>query len=76
MNEFEKNQRVAEEICRTRQWQGQTFPQGEYVLLLDGEVFALCESLDRAMQTFNETGAEPNRGMVFEVADPVIDVIR
>ena len=76
MTEHEKNQQVADEICRTRQWKDRTFGRGEYVLLLDGEVHAVGESLYDMMQVFEETGADTSRGMVFEVTHPVVDVIR
>ena len=76
MAEFEVNQHVAKQICNTALWNGQHFRLGECVALLDGRVVAVAENLGAALQALRAFDPNPNRGMVFEVGPPVIDVIR
>jgi hypothetical protein len=76
MNEMDINQRVAEQICNEARWNGQTFHWGECVALLDGRVVAVAKDLGGALHTLRVLDANPHRGMVFEVAPAVTDVIR
>ncbi len=76
MNEKEHNLRIAKSICAGFAWNGQTFHDGEYVALLDGEVVAVTDRPDGAISALRAIDPDPNRGMVVEVTHPVIDVIR
>ena len=76
MNELEKNQEIADAICRDFQWEGRDFQLGECVALLDGKVVAVASDLDQALQTLRRNEPDPRRGMLVEVRKPVVDVIR
>ena len=76
MNEMQLNQQVAEQICDARQSNGRQFQAGECVALLDGQVVAVAGDLDAALRSLRALDPDPGRGMVFEVATPVTDVIR
>ena len=76
MNELQFNQQVAEQICDARQSNGRYFQAGEWVALLDGQVVAVAGDLDAALRSLRALDPDPGRGMVFEVAKPVTDVIR
>jgi hypothetical protein len=76
MNEIQLNQQVAEQICDARQSNGRQFHAGEWVALLDGQVVAVARDLDAALRSLRALDPDPGRGMVFEVATPVTDVIR
>jgi hypothetical protein len=76
MNEMLINQEVAERICCAGQLNGRQFQQGECVALLDGRVVAVAANLDAALRALRALDPDPRRGMVFEVAAPVTDVIR
>ena len=76
MNEMQLNQQVAEQICDTRKSNGRPFQLGECVALLDGQVVAVGGDLDAALRVLRTLNPDPGRGMVFEVAIPVTDVIR
>jgi hypothetical protein len=76
MNELEKNQQIADFICRDFEWEGRQFQLGECVALLDGEVVAVASDLDQALQELREIEPDPRRGMLVEVRKPVVDVIR
>jgi hypothetical protein len=76
MNERERNQEIADSICRDFQWQGREFQPGECVALLDGTVVAVAPDLDRALAVLRNIDPDPRRGMLVEVRKPVVDVIR
>lgn len=76
MNELEKNQQIADSICRDFAWEGKEFQLGECVALLDGEVIAVASDLDQALQTLRTIEPDPRRGMLVEVRKPIVDVIR
>lgn len=76
MTEFEKNQQIADSICRDFEWQGRVFRPGECVGLLDGSVVAVTSNLDQALEALRNVEADPRRGMLVEVRKPVVDVIR
>ena len=76
MKEREINQQVAGQICQTARWDGRAFRPGECVGLLDGKVVAVAKDLDGALRALRALDPNPHRGMVFEVAPPVTDVIR
>jgi len=76
MNETGINQQVAEQICNGIRLNGTQFRAGECVALLDGKVVAVAKDLGAAVRALRALDANPQRGMVFEVALPVMDVIR
>lgn len=76
MSEHERNQQVADSICRDFKWQGREFQAGECVALLDGAVVAVAADIDRALEALRTIAPDPRRGMLVEVSRPVIDVIR
>ena len=76
MNETQLNQEAADRICQGHSWNGRRLRRGECVALLDGKVIAVAEDLDGALKSLRATDPNPRRGMVFEVAPPIIDVIR
>lgn len=76
MSELETNQQTADSICRDFRWQGIQFQPGDCVVLLDGSVVAVAPNLDQALQTLRTIEPDPGRGMLVEVRQPVLDVIR
>ena len=76
MTEFEQNEQIAHYICQHGNWQGRSFAQGEYVGLLDGEIVTVGADLDQVVTEVRKHDPAPDRGMVFQVAPPTIDVIR
>jgi hypothetical protein len=76
MNERERNLRIAESIYAMFAWNGKTFHEGDYVALLDGKIIAVAENPDNAISALRALDPDPKRGMVIEVAHPVVDVIR
>jgi hypothetical protein len=76
MNEKECNLRIAESIGAQFAWNGRTFREGDYVALLDGKVVAVADNPAEAISALRALDPDPQRGMVIEVAHPVVDVIR
>lgn len=76
MTEKQLNQQVADRICRDLKFDGQAFRLGQYVSLLDGQVVSVADSADEALKALRTQDPSPQRGMLVEVAPPVIDVIR
>jgi hypothetical protein len=76
MSEQEINQQVAEQICNGGQLNGEHFFPGQCVALIDGKVVAVESDLQAALRALRALEANPKRGMIFEVAAPVTDVIR
>jgi urease accessory protein UreE len=76
MNEKECNLRIAESISAEFAWNGQMFREGDCVALLDGKVVAVADNPDEAISALRALDPDPKRGMVIEVAHPVVDVIR
>jgi hypothetical protein len=76
MSEKQQNQEIADRICREIQWNGQQFRTGECVSLLDGTIVAVAPCLHDAVMALRKADPDPRRGMVFEVAPPVMDIIR
>ncbi len=76
MNEKERNLRIAESILSEFAWNGRTFREGQCVALLDGKIVAVADNPDRAISALRAIDPDPQRGMVIEVAHPVVDVIR
>lgn len=76
MDDIRRNQEVYEHICLDLNWHGRQFHLGDCVALLDGEVVTVSNCLDHALRALREADPDPTRGMVFEVAAPVTDVVR
>jgi hypothetical protein len=76
MNDQDRTRKIAETICERFAWNGQTFKEGEYVAVLDGKIIAVTNNPDDAISALRTAAPDPKRGMVVEVAHPVVDVIR
>jgi hypothetical protein len=76
VDEMLVNQRIAEEICDLGKCNGKQFQRGDCVALLDGKVVAVANDLDTALRTLRALAPEPHRGMLFEVAPRIVEVIR
>ena len=76
MSEKERNLRVAETLCREFEWNGRRFQDGDCVALLDGEIVAVADNPDDAISSLRTIDPDPQRGMVVQVSDPAVDVIR
>ena len=75
-NEKDRNLRIAEAMCRDFEWQGQTFHEGEFVALLDGDVVAVADNPDDAIAARRAKDPNPQHGMVVPITQPTVDVIR
>jgi hypothetical protein len=67
---------VAEALRREHRWNGQTFNDGDYVALLDGNIVAVANNPDDAISALRAAEPDPQRGMVIEVSSPKVDIIR
>jgi hypothetical protein len=76
MSEVELNQQVADQIRGTSAFEGRQYRAGQWLALLDGNVVAVADDLSTALGALRALDADPRRGMVFEVAPPIVDVIR
>ncbi|HVC92266.1 MAG TPA: hypothetical protein VND64_01185 [Pirellulales bacterium] len=76
MTEKEHNLRIAGSISAEFAWDGQSFHDGDCVALLDGKVVAVADNPDEAISALRAIDPDPNRGMVVEVTDPMVDVVR
>ena len=76
MSEQEKNQELADIICRLFEWNGRQFEAGECVALLNGKVVSVDKCLSEALKVLRHLEPDVTRGMVIEVAEPVTDIIR
>jgi len=64
VSEKERNLRVAETLWKEHQWSGQTFNDGDYVALLDGNIVAVADNPDEAYLCVTRCGArsKPRNG--------------
>jgi hypothetical protein len=76
MTEREINQQLADQICHAGRLNGKQFRPGECVALLDGKVVATTKDIESALLALRALDADPSRGMIFEVAPAVMEVIR
>ena len=76
MSEKDRNLRIAESISARFAWNGQTFHEGDFVALLDGQIIAVAKSPQEAIAALRAREPDPKRGMVIEVAHPTVDVVR
>lgn len=76
MNDLDRNQDVADSICRDFAWQGRVFQPGDCVALRDGVVIAVAPDADQALPLIRKIDPNHRRGMLVEVGKPVVDVIR
>lgn len=70
------NDAVARIICERRAFGGQRFEEGSFVAIADGRVIGVGKSFEKADACLATAGIESGEGMVCEVTEPVIDVIR
>lgn len=76
MTEKERNLRIAESISARFAWNGQTFHEGDFVALLEGQIIAVAKTPQDAIAALRAREPNPKRGMVVEVAHPIVDVVR
>ena len=76
MQETQRNQEIADSICRDLRWNGREFAVDDCVALLNGQIVAVTGSIDDALRELRVLEADPSRGMLFEVHPPVVNVIR
>ena len=76
MTEQERNLRIAQGVHRDFAWNGQSFQNGDFVALLDGQIVAVNDNADDAIAVLRALDSDPKRGMVVEVSPTVVDVIR
>jgi hypothetical protein len=76
MRENDLNQQLADSICQSGTLNGRQLQRGQCVALLDGRAVAVEKDLQSALHALRKLDPNPCRGMVFEVAPPVVDVIR
>jgi hypothetical protein len=76
MTGIDQDQRIAEHLCQELTWDGRTFRKGEYVALLEGRIVAVSDSPLEAIRALRGIDPDPRHGMVVEVGQPEIDVIR
>lgn len=75
-SEAKIDQEVAREICSRREFDGQRFERGQFVAILGGRIVAVGASFDEAEQALLTRVPDRRRGLICEVEDPVVDVIR
>ena len=72
----EQDQQIAERLCHDFAWNGRTYREGEYVALLNGRVVAVSDNAVGAIKALRQIDPDPRHGMVVEVGQPEVDVIR
>jgi hypothetical protein len=70
------NEALARLICQRREIDGQRFEIGKFVAIGEGRVIGSGDSFEEADKLLADSGAEPGEGMVCEVTEPFVDVIR
>ena len=76
MTEPKNDQEVADRICREFEFDGRQFTVGVCVALLNGRIVAVTENLDDALTELRSVDPDPEKGMIFEVKRPTVEVIR
>jgi hypothetical protein len=76
MNDHERNVRIAQAVHGDCTWNGQKFHEGEFVALLDGQVVAVENNADDAIEALRALDPDAKRGMVIKVSPPAVDVVR
>lgn len=74
--EQRKNDQIARTIQTDFAWNGQTFNEGECVVLLDGEVVAVCANLTEAGNRLRKLDPDCERGMLVPVEPPTVGIVR
>lgn len=74
--EQRKNDKIAKNIQTDFAWNGQSFNQGECVVLLDGEVVAVCADMTEAGNRLRELDPDCKRGMLVPVEPPSVGIVR
>jgi hypothetical protein len=75
-NENSENERLALEICQRRQIDGQRVEPGTFVAIAEGRVVGIANSFEEADAYLVKTGVGLGVGMICEVAEPAVDVVR
>jgi hypothetical protein len=72
----ERDQAVARAIATNFEFSGRRFERGQYVAILDGSVVAVEDSAEAALHALRDVAPERWRGLVCQVIEPELDVIR
>jgi hypothetical protein len=75
-SENSENERLALEICQQRQVNGQCYEPGTFVAIAEGRVVGIGKSFEEADAILVKTGVAVGVGMICEVAEPALDVVR
>jgi hypothetical protein len=75
-SENSENERLALEICQQRQVNGQRYEPGTFVAIAEGRVVGIGKSFEEADAFLVKTGVAAGVGMICEVAEPALDVVR
>jgi len=76
MTGSEQDQRIAERLCRDFAWNGRTYREGEYVAVLNGSIVAVSDCAPGAIKALRELDPDPRHGVVVEIGQAEVDVIR
>jgi len=75
-NEHFENEQLARAICQRREIDGQRYEPGTFVAIAEGRVVGVGNSFEDADAQLLNSGARLGEGMVCEVTEPAIDVVR
>lgn len=70
------NETIARMIWERREFQGQRFQQGEFVGLVDGRVVATGKTFEEVDTLLLKAGIPHGQGLVIQVVEPTIDIVR
>lgn len=70
------DQEAAREICCRREFNGRRFQLGQFVAILGGRVVAVGATFDEVYSALLALEPDPRKGVICEVEEPVVDVIR
>ncbi len=70
------NERLAQEIIQRRELDGRRFEPGTFVAIAEGRVVGVARTFGDADAQLVKAGAKLGEGMVCEITDSMVDVIR
>ena len=70
------NETIARLICERSEYRGRRFERGSFVAIAHGDILGVGRSFEEAEAYLESAGIEPGEGVVCQVVEPVIDVIR
>jgi len=71
-----KNEQLARVICQRREIDGQRFEPGTFVAIAEGRVVGVGNSFEDADAQLLNSGARLGEGMVCEVTESAVDIVR